>query len=116
MKIDRILARLETGLGAVKLAPAVQSVVLTLSQRTRASGARHFWREHLRRIQYANPSLPIVVNFPHEPCRPLLEIRYADAAAHTIHVDGLHSDEICQRFLAKATPPPAAAAPAPSPQ
>ncbi|KAI8325667.1 hypothetical protein GQ54DRAFT_191332 [Martensiomyces pterosporus] len=103
MKIDRILARLETGLGATQLSPNVQSLTLTLSQRTRASGARHFWREHLRRLQYANPNLPIVVNYPREPCMPKLEIKFANAATDSLSVAGLPSDEICRRLLEKTT-------------
>ncbi|KAJ2778696.1 hypothetical protein H4R18_004447 [Coemansia javaensis] len=103
MKIDRILARLESGMGAVRLPPNVESLVLTLSQRTRAGGARHFWREHLRRLQYANPALRIEVNYPREPCAPTLDLRFAGSpAATTIALAGLRSDEICRRLLAKA--------------
>ncbi|KAJ1956966.1 hypothetical protein GGI12_005163 [Dipsacomyces acuminosporus] len=103
MKIDRILAKLETGLGATQLSSGVQSLTLTLSQRTRASGARHFWREHLRRIQYANPALPITVNYPREPCMPTLEIKYANANTDSFSVAGLPSDEICKRLLEKTS-------------
>ncbi|KAJ2786891.1 hypothetical protein GGI15_001160 [Coemansia interrupta] len=99
MKIDKILAQLETGLGAARISPKVKSVTLTLSQRTRAPGARHFWREHLRRIQYANPSLPIAVNFPREPCMPKLEISFADAAVDSFSIAGMQSDEICRKLL-----------------
>ncbi|KAJ1894278.1 hypothetical protein LPJ66_005285 [Kickxella alabastrina] len=102
MKIERILAQLETGLGAVKLSPKVKSVTLTLSQRTRAPGARHFWREHLRRIQYANPALPIEVSYPREPCLPKLEIKFSDAAVDSFSVAGLRSDEICRQLVDKA--------------
>ncbi|KAJ2346393.1 hypothetical protein GGF43_004993 [Coemansia sp. RSA 2618] len=106
MKIDRTLALLETGLGATKLLPSVQSVVLTLSQRTRAPGARHFWREHLRRIQYANPALPIVVNFPREPCPAQLEIKFSDASPVSFALAQMNSNEICKRLLEKAAQRP----------
>ncbi|KAJ2498884.1 hypothetical protein GGH96_003960 [Coemansia sp. RSA 1972] len=102
MKINRTLALLETGLGATKLLPSVQSVVLTLSQRTRSPGARHFWREHLRRVQYANPELPIVVNFPREPCKPVLEITFENASPVSFNLDLLSSSDICKRLLEKA--------------
>ncbi|KAJ1902797.1 hypothetical protein GGI09_007771 [Coemansia sp. S100] len=103
MKIGRILATLETGLGsAVKVSPAVESVTLTLSQRTRASGARHFWREHLRRIQFANPTLPIEVNYPREPCAPKLEIKFSSAAAQSFSLAGMRSEEIYKQFITKA--------------
>ncbi|KAJ1651557.1 hypothetical protein GGF44_001963 [Coemansia sp. RSA 1694] len=104
MKIGRILATLESGLGsAVKVSPTVESVTLTLSQRTRASGARHFWREHLRRIQFANPALLIEVNYPREPCMPKLEIKFANAAAaQSFSVAGMRSDEIFKQFITKA--------------
>ncbi|KAJ2006203.1 hypothetical protein GGI04_001009 [Coemansia thaxteri] len=103
MKIGRIMAILETGQGAVKVSPAVESVTLTLSQRTRASGARHFWREHLRRLQFANPKLVIEVNYPREPCMPKLEIKFANTAPHSFSVAGLRSDEIYKQFASKAT-------------
>ncbi|KAJ2549098.1 hypothetical protein EV175_004574 [Coemansia sp. RSA 1933] len=103
MKIEKILAFLETGLGATKLSPKVQQVTLTLSQRTRASGARHFWREHLRRLQYANPELPIQVDFPREPCAPKLEIKFADSPADTLSIAGMRSDDICKQFLKRVT-------------
>ncbi|KAJ1665445.1 hypothetical protein IW140_003414 [Coemansia sp. RSA 1813] len=102
MRIERILARLETGLGATQLSSQVQKVTLTLSQRTRASGARHFWREHLRRLQYANPALPIQVNYPREPCLPKLEIKFADAAVDSFSISGMRSDDICKQFLDRA--------------
>ncbi|KAJ2878684.1 hypothetical protein GGI21_005249 [Coemansia aciculifera] len=104
MKIDRILATLEKGLGsAVKISPAVESVTLTLSQRTRASGARHFWRDHLRRIQFANPALPIQVNYPREPCMPKLEIKFSSVSdAQSFSVAGMRSDEIYKQFISKA--------------
>ncbi|KAI9469478.1 hypothetical protein LPJ78_000287 [Coemansia sp. RSA 989] len=104
MKIDRILARLETGSGATKLLPTVESLVLTLSQRTRAPGARHFWRENLRRIQYANPTLPIVVNFPRKPCQPSLEIKFTNAESTSFSLSQLSSEDICKRLLEKAAP------------
>ncbi|KAJ2613332.1 hypothetical protein H4S08_002265 [Coemansia sp. RSA 1365] len=99
MKIHQILSRIETGLGATKLPSSVAAVTLTLSQRTRASGARHFWHEHLRRVQFANPLLPIVVNFPREPCVPNLEIKFADDSVKSFSTEGMHSDDICKRFL-----------------
>ncbi|KAJ2696365.1 hypothetical protein H4R19_005748 [Coemansia spiralis] len=103
MKIDRILGCLETGLGATRVSPRVESVVLTLSQRTRASGVRHFWRQHLRRIQFANPDLRIDVNFQREVCPATLEIKLAGAAApEAVALAGLRSDDICRQFLAKA--------------
>ncbi|KAJ2295672.1 hypothetical protein IWW55_005369 [Coemansia sp. RSA 2706] len=104
MKIDRILARLESGPAAARLLPNVQSLVLTLSQRTRAPGARHFWRTHLRQLQFANPDLPISVNYPREACEPSLEIRFSDAAPASFALANLHSDDICRRLLAKAAP------------
>ncbi|KAJ2084107.1 hypothetical protein H4R24_000316 [Coemansia sp. RSA 988] len=99
MKIQRVLSRIDSGLGATKLPSSVAAVTLTLSQRTRASGARHFWREHLRRVQFANPLLPIVVNFPREPCIPNLEIKFADETIKSFSAQGMHSDDICKRFL-----------------
>ncbi|KAJ1796689.1 hypothetical protein LPJ59_003596 [Coemansia sp. RSA 2399] len=102
MKIEQILARLETGLGATKLSSQVQQVTLTLSQRTRASGARHFWHEHLRQLQYANPALPIQVNFPREPCAPKLEIKFANAVVDSFSISGMKSNDICQQFLDRA--------------
>lgn len=102
MKIDKILAVLETGLGASKVPVKVQGLILTLSQRTRASGARHFWREHLRRIQYANPTLAIDVNYPREPCQPKLEIKFDNANIDSFSVANMHSDEIYKAFLQRA--------------
>ncbi|KAI9500216.1 hypothetical protein GGI25_005222 [Coemansia spiralis] len=99
MKIDRILGNLESGLGANKLSSKVQSLTLTLSQRTRASGARHFWREHLRRIQFANPNLPIHVNFPRELCTPKLDIQFTNAAVDSFSISGMKSDDICNQLL-----------------
>ncbi|KAJ2721568.1 hypothetical protein GGI07_003859 [Coemansia sp. Benny D115] len=103
MKIGKILAKLEVGPGAVKLSPKVKAVTLTLSQRTRAPGARHFWRENLRRIQYANPALPIEVNYPREPCAPKLDIHFSDATTESLKISGLRSEEICKQFLQKTT-------------
>ncbi|KAJ1647717.1 hypothetical protein J3B02_004398 [Coemansia erecta] len=103
MRIERILSKLETGLGATRLSPSIRSVTLTLSQRTRAPGARHFWRENLRRIQYANPNLPIEVVYPREPCMPKLEIKFANSAVESFSISGMRSDEICRKLLEKTT-------------
>ncbi|KAJ1935554.1 hypothetical protein EC988_008450, partial [Linderina pennispora] len=100
--IDKILSALESGLGATRLSPNISGLTLTLSQRTRASGARHFWREHLRRIQFANPALPITVNYPREPCPPKLDIQFANASVETISVSGMKSEDICKKLLEKS--------------
>ncbi|KAJ2494972.1 hypothetical protein GGI11_008613 [Coemansia sp. RSA 2049] len=102
MKIDQILARLENGLCATKLPSRVEQVTLTLSQRTRASGARHFWRKNLRQLQYANPALAIQVNYPREPCVPTLEIKFANAGVDSFNLTGMRSDDICKQFLERA--------------
>ncbi|KAJ1942000.1 hypothetical protein FBU59_003336 [Linderina macrospora] len=102
MKIDKILFALENGLGATRLSPKIAGLSLTLSQRTRASGARHFWREHLRRIQFANPALPITVNYPRDPCPSKLEIQFANASVESISLSGMKSDDICKKLLEKS--------------
>ncbi|KAJ1310796.1 hypothetical protein OPQ81_009316 [Rhizoctonia solani] len=77
----------------------VKSLRLDLAPKNGHWGARHFLKDDLPRIAYANPDVTYQVNkfrqFTREdPWKPSLQLEFADGTKHDIEVDGKRSEEI----------------------
>ncbi|CAE6422986.1 ribosomal l51/s25/CI-B8 domain-containing protein [Rhizoctonia solani AG-1 IA] len=86
------------------LKPAVKSLRLDLAPKNGHWGARHFLKEDLPRIAYANPRVTYKVNkfrqlTKEAPWKPSLQLEFADGATHEIEVDGKRSEEIMKDLM-----------------
>ncbi len=110
-----------------KLSSNLQSLSLSLAQRNAHYGARHFLKEDLPRIAYANPNLTINVtrkeHLKESPWAPELNVAFcefwclisqsevtlidsllADGTSKTIDMTQKHSSAILDELLATASP------------
>ncbi|PWN25677.1 hypothetical protein BDZ90DRAFT_234107 [Jaminaea rosea] len=62
-QLSKVLARLNAGLGASKLSPAVRSLRVRAGKRHGQVGERQFIKEVLPRLAYANPTVRVDVQF-----------------------------------------------------
>ncbi|KAG8715289.1 hypothetical protein FRC11_004799 [Ceratobasidium sp. 423] len=90
--------------------PGVKSLQLDLAPRNAHWGARHFLKDDLPRIAYANPDVTYRVNkfkqFTREdPWKPSLQLEFADGTKHDIEVDGKRSEEIMKDIMKLAGGP-----------
>ncbi|CAE6430543.1 hypothetical protein ACGC1H_001235 [Rhizoctonia solani] len=97
----------------------VKSLQLDLAPKNAHWGARHFLKDDLPRIAYANPDVTYRVNkfrqfTPEDPWKPLLQLEFADGTKHDVPVDGRRSEEILKDVMKlaggpKPTPTPPSA-------
>ncbi|EIN13276.1 hypothetical protein PUNSTDRAFT_128963 [Punctularia strigosozonata HHB-11173 SS5] len=85
---------------------AVSSLRLTYAARNNHWGARHFVKEDLPRIRYANPNVDIAVNKVQagleDVVRPELVIERRNGTKETISMDSKHSTKIFEELMNKA--------------
>ncbi|CAO1621533.1 unnamed protein product [Jaminaea pallidilutea] len=81
-KMSEAMARLSTGLGAMRLAPSVSALRVLTHKKPNAQGEKQFVRDVLPRLTFANPRIPVHVSFiqPPPPTQPQAE---GDAGAET---------------------------------
>ncbi|CAE6461969.1 unnamed protein product [Rhizoctonia solani] len=88
----------------------VKSLRLDLAPKNGHWGARHFLKDDLPRIAYANPDITYRVNkfrqFTREdPWKPSLQLEFADETKHDVQVDGRRSEEILKDVMKLAGGP-----------
>ncbi|KAF8599243.1 hypothetical protein BDV93DRAFT_526193 [Ceratobasidium sp. AG-I] len=86
------------------LKPTVKSLSLRLAPRNGHWGARHFLKEDLPRIAYANPNIAYRVDKSRQltiekPWAPSLQLEFTDGTKHDIEVDGKQSGEIMKQVM-----------------
>ncbi|KDQ30249.1 hypothetical protein PLEOSDRAFT_1092050 [Pleurotus ostreatus PC15] len=81
----------------------LQSIKLTLASKNDHFGARHFLKEELPRIRWANPTLDIEVEkVPKtikEAWKPELELRFTNGQAQTLDLHGKWSTTIVRELM-----------------
>jgi len=81
----------------------VKAITLTLAQRNDHFGARHFLKEDLPRIRYANPKLDIQVNklvkSKDETWSPELVLEFADGRKQNFNLHNKWSSAIFQELM-----------------
>ncbi|KAI0271731.1 hypothetical protein BC834DRAFT_860996 [Gloeopeniophorella convolvens] len=81
----------------------VKSLTLTLAQRNDHFGARHFLKEELPRIRYANPKLDIQVNklpqVKEETWQPELMLEFTNGRKESIEIHNKWSSKILQELM-----------------
>ncbi|KZT24717.1 hypothetical protein NEOLEDRAFT_1027597, partial [Neolentinus lepideus HHB14362 ss-1] len=84
----------------------VRSLTMTYAQRNDHFGARHFVKEDLPRIRYANPTIDIKVNklpkIPGESWEPKMELKLRGGQTKTINLDGKWSTSIFEELMSIA--------------
>ncbi|KAG8999871.1 hypothetical protein FRB94_005864 [Tulasnella sp. JGI-2019a] len=85
------------------LSPAVRSLSLTLANRNAHYGARHFLKEDLPRIAYANPNLSVQITRKEhkreEPWAPEIMVELSDGTTKTVDMTQKHSSAILNELL-----------------
>lgn len=107
MSTQKVLSRLQSGMGATRFAPNVTkiSVSMALKGKSEGAGARHFVRENLPTIQYNNPSLEFeIIKSADAAMKPLLTVSFADQSPKTIELARQQSSAICKQLLDIAAP------------
>ncbi|KAJ7178651.1 hypothetical protein C8R43DRAFT_974119 [Mycena crocata] len=83
--------------------PTASSLRLTLATRNDHFGARHFLKEQLPRIRYANPELDIQIRkVPKKPgheWRPELQLSFPDGKSRTLNLHGKWSTAIVRELM-----------------
>ncbi|CEL58322.1 hypothetical protein RSOLAG1IB_03068 [Rhizoctonia solani AG-1 IB] len=92
------------------LKPTVKSLRLDLAPKNGHWGARHFLKEDLPRIAYANTGVTYQVNkfrqlTKEAPWKPSLQLEFVDGTKHDIEVDGKRSEEIMKDLMKLAGGP-----------
>jgi len=81
----------------------VKSITLTLAQRNDHFGARHFLKENLPRIRYANPKIDIQVNklvkIKEETWQPELVLDFSDGRKQSFNLSNKWSSTIFQELM-----------------
>ncbi|KAH9964641.1 hypothetical protein BC827DRAFT_1265890 [Russula dissimulans] len=81
----------------------VKSISLTLAQRNDHFGARHFLKEDLPRIRYANPKIDIHVNklvkTKDETYHPELVLEFSDGRKQRLYLHNKWSSTIFQELM-----------------
>ncbi|KDQ17534.1 hypothetical protein BOTBODRAFT_105474 [Botryobasidium botryosum FD-172 SS1] len=84
--------------------PAIKELSLTLAQRNAHFGARHFLKEELPRIAYANPAIKIAVErrpkTAEEQWDPEIKALLDNGTTKTINMHMKHSTAILRELLA----------------
>ncbi|KAJ7903731.1 hypothetical protein B0H14DRAFT_2666141 [Mycena olivaceomarginata] len=105
--LSRLVAHLRA---APKLAlPSITSLRLTLAARNDHFGARHFLKEQLPRIRFANPDLDIQVRKmnkrPEDEWRPELQVSFRDGETQTLNLYGKLSSAIVRELMDSVASP-----------
>ncbi|KAI0935604.1 hypothetical protein AcV5_003984 [Taiwanofungus camphoratus] len=83
--------------------PSIKSLKLTLALRNDHFGARHFVKEDLPRIRYANPAIDIQVNrLPksrEDTWQPEMVMEFEDGATRTLNLNQKLSSTIFQELM-----------------
>ncbi|KAJ7650578.1 hypothetical protein FB45DRAFT_997452 [Roridomyces roridus] len=83
--------------------PHITSLRLTLAARNDHFGARHFLKEQLPRIRFANPNLDIHVRKfskrPKDEWRPELQVSFDDGKTQTLNLHGKWSTAILRELM-----------------
>ncbi|KAJ6544855.1 hypothetical protein DFH09DRAFT_990443 [Mycena vulgaris] len=89
--------------------PYISSLRLTLASRNDHFGARHFLKEQLPRIRYANPDLDIEVRKipkrPKDEWRPELKLSFYDGNTQTLNLHARWSTAIVRELMDSAGSP-----------
>ncbi|KAK7055450.1 L51-S25-CI-B8 domain-containing protein [Favolaschia claudopus] len=89
--------------------PSVSSLKLTLAARNDHFGARHFLKEQLPRIRFANPDLEIQIRKMNkrreDDWRPELQVVFRDGQTRTWNLHGKWSTQIIRELMDDAAPP-----------
>ncbi|KAJ7475651.1 hypothetical protein FB451DRAFT_975268, partial [Mycena latifolia] len=89
--------------------PSLTSLRLTLASRNDHFGARHFLKEQLPRIRYANPDLDIHVRKltkrPKDEWRPELQLSFYDGRTQTLNLHARWSTAIVRELMDSAGSP-----------
>ncbi|KAJ7158945.1 hypothetical protein C8R46DRAFT_907265, partial [Mycena filopes] len=89
--------------------PGISSLHLTLAARNDHFGARHFLKEQLPRIRFANPDMQIHVRRmtkrPYEEWRPELQISFRDGNTETLNLHSKWSTAIVRELMDLAGAP-----------
>jgi len=84
----------------------VKSITLTLAQQNDHFGARHFLKEDMPRIRYANPKVGIQVNkLPktnEEACKPELVLEFSDSRKQSFDIQNKWSSRIFEEVMDSA--------------
>lgn len=84
--------------------PSIKELSLTLAQRNAHFGARHFLKEELPRIAYANPTIKITVEkrpkTAEEQWNPEIKAVLDNGTTKTINMHMKHSTAILRELLA----------------
>ncbi|KAJ7726065.1 hypothetical protein DFH07DRAFT_853329 [Mycena maculata] len=86
--------------------PSITALRITLAARNDHFGARHFLKEQLPRIRFANPNLEINVRKmtkkPRDDWRPELQISFRDGKTETLNLHGKWSTAIVRELMENA--------------
>ncbi|KAJ6577257.1 hypothetical protein B0H19DRAFT_932569 [Mycena capillaripes] len=89
--------------------PSISSLRLTLAARNDHFGARHFLKEQLPRIRFANPDLDIQVRKmtkrPQDEWRPELQLSFRDGKSETLNLHAKWSTAIVRELMDLAASP-----------
>ncbi|KAH9064948.1 hypothetical protein EDB87DRAFT_1596599 [Lactarius vividus] len=81
----------------------VKSITLTLAQRNDHFGARHFLKEEMPRIRYANPKIDIQVNklpkAKEEAWKPELVLEFSDGRKQDVDIHNKWSSRIFEEIM-----------------
>ncbi|KAF8266636.1 hypothetical protein EI94DRAFT_1802830 [Lactarius quietus] len=84
----------------------VKSIALTLAQRNDHFGARHFLKEEMPRIRYANPKIDIQVNklpkTKEEAWKPELVLEFSDGRKQVFDIHNKWSSGIFEEVMESA--------------
>ncbi|KAJ6494616.1 hypothetical protein C8R47DRAFT_1043003 [Mycena vitilis] len=83
--------------------PSITSLRLTLASRNDHFGARHFLKEQLPRIRFANPDLDIqvrkMIKRPQDDWRPELQLSFHDGKTETLNLHAKWSTAIVRELM-----------------
>jgi hypothetical protein len=101
MRLQKILERLTTGIGATVLPPSVKQINITMQRHTSYYSIRYFIRENLRRIQYQNPDIKIFIERVDQFQKPKIKVLLEDGTVKemTVKERKLHSDQVCKQLF-----------------
>ncbi|CAK5269776.1 unnamed protein product [Mycena citricolor] len=89
--------------------PQLSSLRLTLASRNDHFGARHFLKEQLPRIRFANPDLDIkvrkLIKRPQDEWRPEIELSFRDGKTQTMNLHAQWSTSIVRSLMDAAGSP-----------
>ncbi|KAI8578134.1 hypothetical protein K450DRAFT_248270 [Umbelopsis ramanniana AG] len=102
MSTQKILSRLQSGLGAAKLSPNITKISVSLATKGKneCAGARHFIKEDLPGVQYNNPAVEYeIIKSPEAATKPVLTVSFADQSTKTIELARQQSSSICKQLM-----------------